>query len=62
MLEVVRITKGGSAENVLLEGDLLVQANGEFVTRFADIENLADEAKVVLSVLRNDSRFATRDQ
>jgi len=53
LLEVVRLTKGGAAENVLVEGDLLVRANGEYVTRFSDIASLAEESSVELSVLRD---------
>ena len=53
LLEVQRITNGGPADGVLLEGDLLIRVNGDMVTRFSQYEDAAGEDEVSLTVLRD---------
>ncbi len=53
VLSVVRITAGSPAEGQLREGDLILEVNGEPVTRAHEVEVASQSERVDMRVLRN---------
>ena len=53
VLSVARLTAGAPTAELLREGDILLAAEGEPVTRFAEFERVSQQPSVALSVLRD---------